>query len=280
MPRNPNHPAAPPSCKLPPLTALLILLGSLLLFVPHLNAKAQPGRGSGGFSDAVRFIPDSGEMLVITHADRVWDQQEHSKSGILNAIQRMKERMPVVLLSDTSDPEMHFLYREVNFLLPSEAGEFQFSTSATRLFLAGGYLGACLDRTKYFLLKNRDRDVREFHLTFITDGIFGGRQFLWFFDPDLKDTLRTRLDRNPQTKMDTLADFFSFIDSQADAPGIRERFIVAWFGEYESGHPDLYEIQHEARVEIRVNGDLVWMREPAAPSDRVLRIDFKSSGSL
>jgi hypothetical protein len=279
MPRNPNQSTDTPSCKLP-LSALITLLGSLILFIPHLSAKAQPVTGSGGFSEAVSFMPESGEMLLITHADRVWDKQKLSKRGIQSAIQRLKERMPVVLLSETPDPKMHFLYRDINFLLPSESGEFQFSTSATRLFLAGGYLGACLDRTKYFLMKNLDRDVREFDLTFITDGIFGGRQFLWFFDRDLKDRLRASLDRNSGTKMDTLADFFSFIDSQADATRIKERFIAAWLEEYESTHPDLYEIQHEARVEVRVNGEVVLVRVPDASSDRVLRIDFWPSHSL
>jgi hypothetical protein len=265
---------------MPRIAVLIGTLFSILLSLSPAPVSAQPSTGLGGFSDAVQFIPESGEIFIITHADRIWDKQKLSKRGIQSAIKRLKERMPVVLLSETPDPKMHFLYRDINFLLPSESGEFQFSTTATRLFLAGGYLGACLDRTKYYLLKNRAPDVREFNLTFITDGIFGGRQFLWFFDRDLKDFLRASLDRNSGTKMDTLADFFSFIDSQADASRIKERFIAAWLKDYESGHPDLYEIQHEARVEVRVNGEVVLVREPDASSDRVLRIDFRPSHSL
>ena len=280
MPQNPSRPPTPPSRNLPPLTALIKLLGCLILLLPHLAAHAQPVTGSGGFSDVVSLMPESGELFVITHADRVWDKREHSKRGIQSAIRQLKERMPIVLLSETPDPKMHFLYRHIHFLLPSEAGEIHLSTSATRLFLAGGFLGACLDRTKYYLLKNRDPDVREIHLTLITDGIFGGRQFFWFFERNQKDPLLERLDQNSKTKLETLADFFSFIDSQPDAPRIKKAFIESWLEEYESGHPDLYEIQHESRVEVRVNGEPVVLREPAAPTDKIVRIDFKPSGSL
>ncbi|MBU6154934.1 MAG: hypothetical protein KGP28_11575 [Bdellovibrionales bacterium] len=118
--------------------------------------------GSGGFSDVVSLSPRSGELFVITHADRVWDKGEHSKRGIQSAIRQLKERMPIVLLSEPPDPKMHFLYRHIHFLLPSEAGE----------------------------------------------------------------------------------------------------------------------IQHESRVEVRVNGEPVLIREPAAPTDRILRIDFSPSDSL
>jgi hypothetical protein len=280
MPQNPSLSPTQQPCKLRPLTTLIKLLGFLIILLPHLAANSQPVTGSGGFSDVVSLMPESGELFVITHADRVWDKRGHSKRGIQNAIRRLKERMTILLLSETPDPKMHFLYRDINFLLPSESGEIHFSTSATRLFLAGGFLGACLDRTKYYLLKDRDPDVREINLTFITDGIFGGRQFLWFFERDLKDLLRERLDQNSKTKLETLADFFSFIDSQPDAPRIKKAFIESWLDEYESGHPDLYEIQHESRVEVRVNGEPALIREPAAPTDRILRIDFSPSDSL
>jgi hypothetical protein len=265
---------------MPRIAVLIGTLFSILLILSPTPVSAQPSTGLGGFSDAVQFIPESGEIFVITHADRIWDEAKVSKAGITNAIERLKPRMPVVLLSESPDPKMHFVYRKVQFLLPSDSGEVRFSTTAKQIFLAGGFLGACLDRTKYFLLKDWSPDAQEFHLTFITDGIFGGRQFLGFFERDLNDFYRAELDRNSRLKVKTLADFFRLIDSGPDALRAKSRFIETWLKDYESNHQDLYEIQHQARVEVRVNGEQVFTREPSSPSDRILRIDFVRSDSL
>jgi hypothetical protein len=242
-------------------------------------ANAQPEPGPDGFSRTREFTPATGEMFVITHADRIWDPHEVSKTGIRAAIRKLRERMPVVLLSETPDPRMHFLYRQARFLHPSEAGEFGFTTAATHFYLAGGFLGACLDRTKLSLLRGWDEHAPEFTLTFVTDGIFGEKQFFRFFPKEKQDYYRELL-KSMDAPLETLADYFRLLESDPDPALAKRTFVDHWLRDYEAGHSDLYEIQHNAKVEIRVNGEPALIREPAAPTDRILRIDFSPSDSL
>jgi hypothetical protein len=226
---------------------------------------------------------DPNRLFIVTHSDLFYDRQATTKNGILNAIDRLGSSVPTVLLTEFTDPKMHFLVPNIQYLVPSESGEFAFTTTAQKIYLAGGFMGACLDRSKEYILKQWDHALNPtLEIHYVTDGIFGPENFITFLPDTVRNTYRLALTADDAINRMILKDFIIFLEGQPQADAVWEQTIRNWILDYEKkDYSQTKALQKDLTIEIQRNGKKIFMeRDAGSQSKGTLILNFVSSDQI
>ena len=141
--------------------------------------------------EAVRI--DGSTLLIVTHASSLYDSRYAIKHGLDQAVKWAKERrVPVVYLVDES-PIQYYEMEDCSpdYWVRSIDGEVPFDVRAQTVYLAGGHLELCLNRTaNEVLFKQMGQRPSRASYVFLMDAIYSNGKSVEEADPYYKDFSR------------------------------------------------------------------------------------------
>lgn len=138
--------------------------------------------------DSVKINGDS--ALIITHATAYYDLRYSIKYGVDAAVKWAKEKhIPVIYLIDDSPIQLYEMEDcQPDYWVRSVDGEIPFMIKASNIYLAGGHLGLCLNRTANDLLFAQTKEERsKLTYTFLMDAIYSNGKSVEEQDPYYAD---------------------------------------------------------------------------------------------
>jgi hypothetical protein len=159
----------------------LILLGSTHAIAGCPAPKLTP-------PESVKI--NSSSVLIITHATAYYDLRYSIKHGVDSAVKWAKEKnIPVVYLVDDSPIQLYEMEDcQPDYWVRSLDGEVPFKVKALNIYLAGGHLELCLNRTTNELLFEQIRDEPlKATYTYLMDAIYSNGKSVGESDPYYSD---------------------------------------------------------------------------------------------
>lgn len=141
--------------------------------------------------DSVKINGNS--ALIITHATAHYDLRYSIKYGVDAAVKWAKEkRIPVIYLVDDSPIQFYEMEDcQPDYWVRSVDGEVPFKVKASNIYLAGGHLELCLNRTANELLFEQISDnPAKVTYTFLMDAIYSNGKSIDESDPYYADFIK------------------------------------------------------------------------------------------
>lgn len=133
---------------------------------------------------------DSPSVLIITHATAYFDLRYSIKHGVDSAVKWAKQkRIPVVYLVDESPSQYYEMDDcQPDYWVRSIDGELPFDVRAKTVYLAGGHLELCLNRTANEILYNQmSKQLSQVQYVFLMDAIYSNGKSVEESDPYYSD---------------------------------------------------------------------------------------------